>query len=53
MVDRNGLRCYIHTELDCCETNCDLSTTSYSNFVTDEDKIRPFSVLVRVPVLLS
>ena len=20
MVDINGLRCYIHTELDCCET---------------------------------
>ena len=20
MVDINGLRCYIHTEMDCCET---------------------------------
>ena len=26
MVDINGLRCYIHTELDCCETGdcCDV-----------------------------
>ena len=25
MVDINGLRCYIHTEMDCCETGDNLS----------------------------
>ena len=25
MVDINGLRCYIHTEMDCCETGNDPS----------------------------
>ena len=27
-------------------TNCDVSVTSYLNFVTDTPKIRPFSVLL-------
>ena len=25
MVDINGSRCYIHTEMDCCETGDNLS----------------------------
>ena len=34
-------------------TNCDVSMMSYSNFVADNLKIRPFSVLVRILVQLS
>ena len=39
-----------YIELDM--TNCDASMTSYSNFVADRPKIRPFSVLVRILVRL-
>ena len=40
-----------NSQLD--RANCDISMTSYVNFVTDMPKIRPFTLLVQVLVLLS
>ena len=55
MVDINGLRCYIHTELDCCETGDNISVICEKTFLNENTFQINYNILFGIvfPAMIS